>query len=157
MIENLKQIQSDPYYYIDVEGNVYDSNFKLLRPYIGCNGSYVVTLQKTLNRKNRTDNKRNVIIARLLLEHFVRKPAKGDVALFIDGNKLNHKLSNLKWGTSKDVHAVKFDDKTILNIKNRLSEGTSQIEIAKEFGISYGHLSKIKRGITRTYLNNNNV
>lgn len=155
MLENLKQIQSNPNYYIDVDGNVYDSNLKVLRPYISSNGSYVVTLQKTLNRKNRTDNKRNVIIARLLLEHFVRKPTKKDVALFIDGNKLNHKLSNLKWGTSKDVHAVKFDDNTILNIKERLLQGTSQIEIAKEFGISYGHLSKIKRGVTRTYLDSN--
>lgn len=153
MLENLKQIQSDPNYYIDVEGNVYDSDLKVLTPYIGGNGSYVVTLQKTLNRKNRTDNKKNVIIARLLLEHFVRRPTKKDVALFIDGNKLNHKLSNLKWGTSKDVHAVKFDDEIILNIKERLLKGTSQIDIAKEFGISYGHLSKIKHGITRTYLN----
>lgn len=150
MIEDLKKIHSDPCYYIDIKGNVYDAELKQLRPYIGNRGTYMVTLRKTLSkRKNRIDNKMPVIIARLLLEHFVRKPNKNDVLSFIDGNPLNIDLCNLKWVDKREVQFTKFDNNTILAIKNKLSEGISVKQITEEFDISSRYVYKIKNGYSR--------
>lgn len=153
MLENLKEIHSDPCYYIDIKGNVYDAELKQVRPYIGNRGTYMVTLRKTLSkRKNRIDNKMPVTIGRLLLEHYVRKPNKNEVLSFIDGNPLNINISNLKWIDKNEVHAVKFSNDTILTIKNKLSEGISVKEITEEFDISHTHVYRIRRGFARNNL-----
>jgi hypothetical protein len=42
------------------------------------------------------------IIARLVLEAFVRPPSDGEIARHLDDNKRNQSLENLAWGTSQD-------------------------------------------------------
>lgn len=153
LIENLKKIQDDPVYYIDIEGNIYNSDLKVLKPFIISDGTLRIVLQKKIDGINKPHAK---AIARLLLEHFVRKPKSKEIVFYTDDNKSNIDLSNLKWGKRQDLPVkriytsghpkTKFDAETILKVKARLSEGVSQVAIAKEFNMSEAHVSGIKHG-----------
>jgi transcriptional regulator with XRE-family HTH domain len=153
LIENLKKIQNDPNYYIDIEGNIYNSDLKVLKPFISSDGTLGIVLPKNIDGINKSQSKK---IARLLLEHFVRKPKSNEIVFYIDDNKSNIDLSNLKWGKRQDLPVkriytkgnsnTKFDAETILKVKARLLEGVSQVAIAKEFNMSETHVSGIKHG-----------
>ena len=153
LIENLKKIQDDPVYYIDIEGNIYNSDLKVLKPSIRSDGTLCIGLQKKIDGINKPHSK---AIARLLLEHFVRKPKSKEIVFYTDNNKSNIDLFNLKWGKRQDLPVkriytnghpkTKFDAETILKVKARLSEGVSQVAIAKEFNMSETHVSGIKHG-----------
>lgn len=109
-------------------------------------------------RKNGAHHKRYV--HRLVLESFRGKCPKGLECRHLDGNPSNNRLGNLRWGTRKQNQSdrnkhgtsnhgdrngqskLTFDQ--VEGIRKRYSKGnTTQLTLAKEFGISEGAVSKI--------------
>lgn len=169
MLENLRKIQDDPCYYIDNRGNVYNSDLKVLKQDSSRDGIPCICFKRYINKKREFLNKTHVI-ARLVLEHFVRKANHNEIAVNIDGNKLNNNVSNLAWKTINNNNRFNPNNnpnyhkgenhpqailtkKDVLDIKKKLAEGILlQREIAKEYNIAQTTVSGIKRGTTWTHL-----
>lgn len=100
----------------------------------------------------------------LVLEAFVGPRPDGMVCRHLDGNPLNNRLSNLRWGTPEENYAdrhrhgthntgsrngrAKVDEWAVLAIKERLKAGEKQAVIATDFGISCGIVAHISAGRT---------
>lgn len=104
-----------------------------------------------------------------LLSTFVGpKPSDEHMAMFIDGDATNLKLTNLTWADRHGMVANmvkrgthyraepgkpsinrRFDDQTVSQIKSRLASGDTPYRIAKELGINSHAIYAIKDG--RTY------
>lgn len=79
-------------YAIDDSGNVY-SNGKLMKPYKINSGYLAIILQYAGKRYH-------YLIHRLVAENFLE--GSGNVVDHIDGNRLNNKVSNLRYCTQKE-------------------------------------------------------
>ncbi len=78
--------------------------------------------------------RKRVTVHRLVAESFLRKPAKGEQIRHLDGNRLNNKSSNLKWGTAKD------------NARDRQRHGRTSSGPSHGRAISIGHtMSRITK------------
>lgn len=100
----------------------------------------------------------------LVLEAFVGPRPDGMVCRHLDGNPLNNRLSNLRWGTPEENYAdrhlhgthnsgsrngrARVDEQTVLVIRKRLAAGVKQAVIAEDFGISRGIVAHISAGRT---------
>lgn len=114
------------------------------------------------------DQGRNVVwkVHRLVAEHFIDKVEGKEIINHIDNNRTNNQVSNLEWCTPKEntshMHsqgrnysasgeanpACKLSDihiEQIMNLKGMLS----QSEIARMYGVSRQHISKIHNGARR--------
>ena len=109
-------------------------------------------------------------IHRLVVQAFLGNPPteKHQIA-HGDGNPENNHVSNLRWATQKENEADKIihgktsrgekhgnskltkDD--VGKIRFLISQGHSNTEIAKMFGVDHSHISKIKRGKSWSWLN----
>lgn len=169
MLENLRLIQSNPDYYIDIKGNVYNKDLKVLKHYYQKTGMPIVVLPRPLNEKDGKSKTKTYLISRLLLEHFVRKPKCNEIAINIDGNKSNYDISNLEWrinnhhfnpnndemyNKGESNPSSKLNEKDVLDIKKKVSQGILQRDIAKEYGISQSTVSAIKNAYKWPHLNN---
>lgn len=105
---------------------------------------------------------------RLVLETFIGPCPKEMQCRHLDGNPLNNKLSNLKWGTSSEntqdaiKHKTRFQpdnkgskngkskltDIRVMEIKHLLASGISQIQIAKRFHVDPSTICDINLGKT---------
>lgn len=117
------------------------------------NGYLTVALSQ--NNKNKT-----FLVHRLVLRTFAGKPLSGYEARHLDGNALNNRLDNLKWGTrSENIqdsirHGTnyvgskngrsKLTEDDVGQIIILLQDGQMQKEIAIMFGISPQIISQIK-------------
>ena len=96
-VEVFLPMKSFPNYYISNHGNIvnnklgYDIHVPLRLNKYGC------PIVELINKKN---NKKIVLVHRLVAMHFVPKNANNidsQEVDFIDKNKLNHRATNLKW------------------------------------------------------------
>ncbi len=121
------------------------------------NGYYIVTLY----RNNRGKTK---YIHRVVLEAFVGPCPNDHECRHLDGIKIHNMLSNLVWGTrtenSQDTlkHGNHFQpdnrgsrhgeskliESDIPRIRCLLKDGVAQSEVAIQFGVSQGLISRIK-------------
>lgn len=156
--QHLRQIQSNPNYYIDIAGNVYTSKFKIRKHSYHPAGYPVVVLKRSfgqLGSKYRTKS-----IHRLVLEYFLRMPNENEECNHIDGNKLNYSIFNLEWVThlenvkhsiemglatdrGETHHNARLTEKDVLNIRDKISKGVLQKDIMKEYDLSQQHVSAI--------------
>lgn len=128
----------------------------LMKQQISKQGYLVVYLRRDGTSKLRK-------VAQLVLEAFVGpRPTDGHQACHGDGNKFNNALSNLRWGTpsennmDKALHGTlargeknggggKLTEEQVKQIKVRVLAET-QVDLAREFGVSRGLISHIKNG-----------
>ena len=68
LIENLKKIQDNPVYYIDIKGYIYNSNLKVLKHSYQKTGYPIIVLPRSLNENKGKSKTKTYLIARLLLE-----------------------------------------------------------------------------------------
>ena len=130
---------------------------RVLKPYISNKGYE----RLSLCNDNGVTNK---LVHRLVLEAFKPHVNMGDLQVnHIDGDKLNNHLTNLEWVTGRDniLHAydiglidkkgergsnAKLSNANVLEILRRLDTGSSQREIALDYGVSKSCITKINRG-----------
>lgn len=93
------------------------------------------------------------------------KPSESHEVCHVDGTKANNKPSNLRWGTRKEnvadsikhgtfIYGEKqglstLSNKQVLEIKKKHSEGIRQYILAKQYGVSPQHISRIIKGMRR--------
>lgn len=89
-------------------------------------------------------------------------PFIGAIVAHNDGQKLNNKISNLRWASAlenqrdrtrhhtgifgSDVHNAKLCEADIPLIRNRVNDGERYRQIADSYGVSISTISLIKRG-----------
>lgn len=100
----------------------------------------------------------------LVLEAFVGRRPDGMVCRHLDGNPLNNRLGNLRWGTPEENYADRhlhgthnsgsrngravIDERIAVEIKRRAASGEKHAAIAQDFGVSRGIVSNISAGRT---------
>jgi DNA-binding NarL/FixJ family response regulator len=117
-----------------------------------------------LRKNNKPLTKR---VHRLVAEAFVPNPDNKLVVNHIDGNKKNNKASNLEWmtysentlhsfktGLQKKIfgdnnYITKIKDQDVFEIKKLISQGKTNKEIAKIYGVNPSQISRIKTGQRR--------
>lgn len=140
----MRQIKDYPGYFVTDTGVVYSINSgKGMRPIkqhtLVRDGYIGVQLWKEGKIKNKT-------LHVLLLETFVSTRPKGMQVCHNDGNKLNNRLDNLRWGTPKENAAdrlkhngkpctKKLTKKEKAALKIALLNGESRASITQRFGV----------------------
>lgn len=100
----------------------------------------------------------------LVLEAFVGPRPDGMLCRHLDGNPLNNRLSNLRWGTPEENYADRhlhgthnsgsrngravIDERAAVEIKRRAVAGEKHAAIAQDFGVSRGIVANISAGRT---------
>lgn len=113
--ETLIQIENYPNYYISNMGKVYskkrNGTYKVLKPFhAGSNwktksGAPQVGKYEVVSLYNEEGQVRRYV-HQLVLHHFKGERPEGYQACHCDGNRLNNKLTNLRW----DTHAANMED-----------------------------------------------
>lgn len=84
-------------FYINEQGEVLNRKTgKILTPYLDERGCYRVSL------RTGDGTHKNPQVHHLLANAFIPKPINATGVIFIDGNKSNYELSNLKWRVPKE-------------------------------------------------------
>jgi len=139
---------------VQSNGNSYDIKSKTLKHTIGNHGYPIVGLGAGTNNK--------FLVHRLVLLTFKGECPRGYEALHGDGNPKNCKLSNLKWGTSKENKEDKvrhgtmltgedcswsiLTEKQVIKIKKRLAKGEKETVISKDMDVNYWTVLSISQG-----------
>lgn len=100
----------------------------------------------------------------LVLEAFAGPRPDGMVCRHLDGNPLNNRLSNLRWGTPEENYADRhlhgthntgsrngratIDEAMAAAIRERLATGEKHAAIAQDFGVKRGVVACISAGRT---------
>jgi hypothetical protein len=97
----------------------------------------------------------------LLARTFTSEPCGDEVIRHLDGNRQNNSLGNLRWGTVRENAAdtvfhgslrgernprAKLSVAQVMEIKNRISQGESQSNLAAEYGVSKSTVNAINIG-----------
>jgi len=122
-----------------------------------------------LRKNNKPLTKR---VHRFVAEAFVPNPDNKPVVNHKDGNKKNCKADNLEWMTYSEntLHSfknglqrkifgnknyiTKIKDQDVLKIRELISQGKTNKEIAKIYGVNPSQISRIKSGQRRKELCN---
>lgn len=156
MLENKREIPAYPGYYADTKGNIYSHRSgreKKLSQRIHRN-YYHVTV------KNKKKSK--IAVHRLILETFVGPREESQVCRHLNGDSLDNRIENLKWGTVKEnvadsikhgtavclrhgeqAIASKLKLEDILKIKWLYKFGYKQVALSRWFKVSQKHISDI--------------
>jgi len=125
-----------------------------------------VVINKGYYRLHLWYNKKgyNRSLHRLIAIHFIPNPENKPEINHKDGNKLNNRIDNLEWCTSKENrrhafdiglqvgrsgekhHNCKLTEKQILEIVELRKNGVSQKEVAKLYGVHKNHITRISCG-----------
>jgi len=122
----------------------------------------------------KPDTKRkNALLHRLIAVEFIPNPNKKPYINHKDGNPSNNNINNLEWCTHKEnmIHAYKtglmvplknekgekcanskLKNYQVLEIKQRILDGESDLNIAKNYSVTYGAINGIRKGKTWTPL-----
>lgn len=103
-------------------------------------------------------------VHRLVLTAFRGPGQPGAVACHVDGNSLNNRVDNLRWGSRKENEAdkdrhgrrrrgekhqnAKLTLNNVRDIRRLRGEGIPASAVAKRFGVSRRHIGKILQGAT---------
>jgi len=150
-------------YSLTREGRVWSSKSqRWLKTHVHASGYELVALRHpVLGTQSKT-------VHRLVLETFVGPCPPGMEGRHLDGNKQNNGLENLRWGTHYEnvldsiVHGTfvkplcgekngqsKLSNAQAEEIRQLLTSGVAQKELAEQFGISQVTVSNIK--LQKTY------
>lgn len=158
-------IESYPHYQISTLGRVLGKNGKPLRPAPNSKGYLSVCLYGPEKRTS-------LLVHRLVLEAFVGPCPDGMESLHGDGNKLNNRLDNLRWGTSAANHADKFRhgtdnrskvsrgefhgtklvERDVIEIRQAVAAGQSYSSLSKRYGVGGGTIREAATGISWSHL-----
>lgn len=158
--EVCKVIKDFPTYEISNLGNVYSlyhgyekrKQKRLCKPQLNGIEYYSVRLY---DRKKKTKNK--YLIHRLVAQAFLENPENKLQVNHKDSNKLNNKLSNLKWCTNGENqiharnHGVK-NHKLTMDIADKIREeykqgNTTHAKLGKKYGVSSTQIHNIIHNI----------
>ena len=156
LTEQIMPIDGIPNAYISIDGKVW-RNGKEKTIFVGRSGYK----QCVFSINNKTINR---LIHRLLLEAFVCKCPEGKEGLHINGNPLDNRLENLRWGTRKEnvqdaiLHGTatigtknkqaKFNKQDLENVALMKDKGFTRKEIAEHFSVSITTINRIFNGQT---------
>jgi hypothetical protein len=157
-VKVMKPINKYPEYSISKHGEVHSKyrGGRILKPVKSGNGYFHVFLCK--DRKRKT-----VKVHQLVMEAYgPPQPSPQHQINHVDGNKQNNDIENLEWTTPSEnmKHAVKnglviapkpfrcFDQGDVSEIKNLLSDGLKQTEIAFMYEVNKSTISRIARNQT---------
>ena len=137
-------------------------NFKLKGKELRFNDNGKGYLSVQLGRGNRK------YVHRLVAEAFVDNPNNSPSINHIDNNTKNNKASNVEWVTQQEniqhkvkqgrqhkgekIPSTKLNENDVREIKKLLKEGVPQSKIAEMYGVTQTPISKIKRGVTWSYV-----
>ena len=160
-----KQIIGFEDYWIDTEGKVWSMKFgkvKERKPVKHKDGYFQINLRK--------DGKvKNLLIHRLVAIAFIPNPKNYTQVNHLNGIKTDNKLENLEWcnNSMNQKHAfrigkqnnkgskhpqVKLSDEEAIEIFQRLNNGQSPTEIAKDYPITRQAIYEMKHGRSWTHL-----
>lgn len=133
---------------------------------VSAQGYFVVNVRRQGKSAPRT-------VHRLVGEAFLGKPKPGQEMRHLDGCRTNNRVTNLRWGTSKEnsddqrlhgtlvqgnrVGGSRLDDEAVRLIRGLLAYGISHSMIATVFGVSKETVSDIKRGNSWGWLDHDQV
>lgn len=136
-------------YKITRDGQVYSEYNKINR--VKCNGYYCINITK--NGKTYKPH-----LHRILAETFIDNPHNYNYVYFIDGNKENLSLKNLKWSSKQKIaknHNKKiYHEKKVLQIEIKtgkiVREYSSSVEAGNILGCDPSGIRKVCNGIGKT-------
>lgn len=107
-------------------------------------------------------------IHQLVAEAYMGKTPEGMQIDHVDGNKLNSRPDNLEFVTPSEnlkrayklglrERNIKLSDDTWVELLNRINEGESIREIAKEYGIHESSIHAVRRGHKRKWMTEEKV
>jgi hypothetical protein len=153
-----KQVANLPNTFITKDGKIW-RNGKPKKVYVGMNGYKTCTF--SINNKSNPKT-----VHRLLLETFVGPCPEKHEALHINGNRLDNRLENLRWGTRKENVAdaikhgtatigtknsqSKFNKENLNEIIKMKSQGMTAQQIADRFNVSKTTVYRVYSGKTYT-------
>ncbi|PHM66709.1 HNH endonuclease signature motif containing protein [Xenorhabdus stockiae] len=166
----IKEIKGFPGYFASKEGEIFSlrtNQLKRLKTRIR-HGYKRVNVRSGTGRKTVVTKPVHQLV---LLAHKGDKPKECDLTRHLNGNPLDNRLENLRWGTHKEnvldsirhgtavclsygekAVATKLSDDDVLKIEQRVLNGKSKLSVAREFGISASHVRSIVNHRTRRYL-----
>lgn len=148
----MKQINNYTNYYIDNQGNVYNSTTKsFLKGSIGENGYKYYRL-------SQNGSKKMFYAHRLVAEHYIDNPCNLPVVNHIDGDKLNNASTNLEWVSYSDN--TKYWHKN--NIQTRQATEYYNGDLDGETWVRYGNylvssMGRVRHGIKNNLLKPSNT
>ena len=161
----MKQVDGYPGYFADEKGYIYSHRSGSLRRLSQRmhRGYYRVNIISELN----SFRKMTVDVHTLVLLAFEGPRPKGQVCRHLNGNPLDNRPSNLRWGTHKEnmqdqlrhgtaaclrhgeeSTASKLSLSEVMEIRKLYEQGYLQRQIADLFGVTQRHVSDIVRGQT---------
>ncbi|MFW6226570.1 MAG: NUMOD4 domain-containing protein [Bacteroidota bacterium] len=146
----------------------YISNFGRIKSFKGNKEGTIVngsTLRgyRILTIKLKDNRNTTKYIHKLVAEAFIeREHEQQEHVIHLDYNKMNNKVSNLKWVTKKTMYEhhklnpnykkghinnAKLTETEVIRLKLKLKRSKNKLyKIAKEFGITHTQLNRIRRG-----------
>lgn len=94
-MENIKQIP-DTTYFISTDGKIFNKHGREIKPYVDSHGYFTVQLcvKRNIHKAFR--------VHRLVAENFIPNSQNKQHVNHINGNKLDPRVENLEWTTSKE-------------------------------------------------------
>lgn len=164
MLPKTCSIPEFPGYEISTDGRVYSTlnwrgyGRREIQPVPGAGGYAKVRLRHPDGRRvNRS-------VHRLVALTFMSPRPSGEQLRHLNGNKLDNRLDNFSWGTplenaqDRDEHGTtargrrngfaKLTESDIPIIRRKLAGGSSQRNVAKQFGVTQSAIFHINKGRT---------
>lgn len=143
-------------YFIDQEGNVFNSFGKQMSKNIGGGRQYPYVMFR--HKINGKIHRKRIFIHRLVAELFLPNPHNLPQVNHIDGNKNNSKVTNLEWVSVSEnqMHSryslgnqTGFEDRPVECIETKVIYKSTR-EAWRETGVGFSHISECASGKRKT-------
>ena len=109
-------------YIINPDGTVYSKNYnRCIKPFLNDKGYFRCELFNE-------GNKRNILIHRLVAEHFIPNPNNYTQVDHINRIKTDNNVSNLRWVTRRQNQHNRVNNRQYINIESKRN-GTYRVDI----------------------------